>query len=213
MQYYSQFSQDKFLHENIFKDYPNGYFVDIGAYDGITQGSNSLFFEQQLGWKGVCIEPNPNLYDSLIKNRICECYNYAISDSVGEAKFLYIKEGPGRPDTLGGLTENFKQSDIDSLISDYGLNTEDGYEYLIVKTELFENLVKEKTIQYLSIDVEGNELRILNTIDFDKYDIWTMTIENNSFGDQISNFFKDKPYTLLCKLGCDEVYVKNTLIV
>ena len=90
---------------------------------------------------------------------------------------------------------------------------DESYEYINVKTELFANIVDRQVIQYLSIDVEGNELKILDTIDFDYYDIWVMTIENNSFNNQLLDFFKDKPYTRVANLGCDEVFVKNTLIV
>jgi len=47
-----------------------GYFVDIGAHDGITN-SNSYIFEKYFGWSGICVEPNPNLrsYQTLINNR------------------------------------------------------------------------------------------------------------------------------------------------
>ena len=48
MKFYSQFQQDKFVYENYFKNKQNGFFVDIGAYDGEID-SNSLFFEN-LGW-------------------------------------------------------------------------------------------------------------------------------------------------------------------
>jgi FkbM family methyltransferase len=211
--YYSQFQQDKFLNENIFKNYKDGFFVDIGAYDGFTQGSNSLFFEE-LGWDGICIEPNPSLYSKLIKNRKCKCLDCAISDSQGEAEFLYIKEGLNRPDTLGGLTQNWKKEDINKLISDFKLYEDEKlYEYINVKTELFRNIIDRRIIQYMSLDVEGNELKILNTIDFNYFDIRVMTIENNFFDNKIFDFFKDKSYTRVANLGCDEVYVKNTLIV
>ena len=49
MNYYSQFQQDKFVYENYFTNKVDGYFVDIGAADGI-KFSNSKFFEE-LGWK------------------------------------------------------------------------------------------------------------------------------------------------------------------
>jgi len=47
--YYSQPAtmQDKYLNETIFKNKKNGFFVDIGAYDGITH-SNTYFFEKKL---------------------------------------------------------------------------------------------------------------------------------------------------------------------
>lgn len=55
MKYKSQYSQDKFLNENFFKNKKNGVFIDIGAHDGITM-SNSFFYEKQLGWDGLCVE-------------------------------------------------------------------------------------------------------------------------------------------------------------
>ena len=57
-QYYSQFKQDQFLNEVLFNNKKNGFFIDIGAHDGVTI-SNTLFFEKQNDWKGICIEPNP----------------------------------------------------------------------------------------------------------------------------------------------------------
>jgi len=205
--YYSQFQQDQFLNENVFQNFSNGFFVDIGAYDGITQGSNSLFFEE-LGWSGVCIEPNPTLFKRLKENRKCACLNYAVSDVVGEEEFMLING----PNTLGGLTKNYDSSNLKAFENDLKHNNYT-YEYIKVKTEKFNNIINQKRIDYLSIDVEGNELNILKTIDFDSYDIRVMTIESNNFGDRILEFFSDKPYTLINRLGCDDVYVKNTIIL
>jgi FkbM family methyltransferase len=203
MEFYSQFGQDKYLFDNFFHSKKSGYFVDIGAYDGITQGSNSLFFEK-IGWKGVCIEPNPQLFEKLKKNRECVCYNCAIADFKGECEFLYIKNGP---DTLGGLTNNMTIDNITKIVKEFSLSNND-YDYIMVKTDLFDNLIEETTIDYLSLDTEGNELSILNTIDFKKYNIEVMTIENNKFDNSIIDFFINKPYKFLGRLGCDEVYIK-----
>jgi len=207
MKYYSQFNQDEIVYENFFKDLSKGFFVDIGAYDGKTQGSNSLFFEE-LGWTGVCIEPNPNLFSKLIQNRKCVCHNYAITNKTGDAEFLFIKDGP---DTLGGLVESYDKKELDNFIANT-LNNNHEYEYIKVKTELFSNLVSNKVINYLSIDTEGNELKILETIDFNEYDIQVLSIENNFKDERFTEFFKYKPYTLFKKSGCDEIYVKNTLL-
>lgn len=50
--YRSVQSQDRWIHENIFKEYSNGYFVELSALDGITN-SNTYFFEKELNCKGV----------------------------------------------------------------------------------------------------------------------------------------------------------------
>ena len=45
--YKSQFGQDRWLNETIFRNKQNGLFVDVGAHDGVTF-SNSYFFEKHL---------------------------------------------------------------------------------------------------------------------------------------------------------------------
>src|SRR5208282_2318440 len=52
--YYSQLGQDKWVIENIFKHRRGGFFVDIGAYNGVDI-SNTYYMEQQLGWSGICV--------------------------------------------------------------------------------------------------------------------------------------------------------------
>ena len=58
------------LDEKISKyfEYKDGYFVELGANDGITQ-SNTKYFELHKGWTGVLIEPSPTQYAQLKKSR------------------------------------------------------------------------------------------------------------------------------------------------
>ena len=44
----------------------NGYFVELGANDGITQ-SNTKHYELYKGWQGVLIEPSPKQFKRLKK--------------------------------------------------------------------------------------------------------------------------------------------------
>jgi hypothetical protein len=50
----AQFGEDRVLW-NIFRGRCNGFFVEVGAYDGVHL-SNTYFLEQ-LGWRGLLIEP------------------------------------------------------------------------------------------------------------------------------------------------------------
>ena len=52
-------------------DYSNGYFIELGANDGFTQ-SNTLALENKKGWRGVLIEPSPDLFLS--------CCNFRAKD-------------------------------------------------------------------------------------------------------------------------------------
>src|SRR6202008_2120463 len=45
-----------------------GFFVEAGANDGVTY-SNTLFFERFRGWRGLLVEPLPELAARCRKNR------------------------------------------------------------------------------------------------------------------------------------------------
>lgn len=201
MQFFSQFNQDRFLYENFFQNITNGYFVDIGAYDGVST-SNSLFFED-LGWHGVCIEPHPEKFQVLKECRRCTCFQFALSDTNKKTPFLKIKSGG--PDTLSGLVQN----SLENQIAKCQLKSNEEFDIIEVECVLFDHIIHKTNIDYLSIDTEGNELEILKTIDFTKYNIKAITVENNNYDDRFQIFFSDKKdYKLVARLGCDEVYIK-----
>jgi len=66
--FYGQHGEDQYLYEMFFKDKRNGFFVELGALDGVTF-SNTLFFQQNLDWGGILIEPCKSSYDKLVSNR------------------------------------------------------------------------------------------------------------------------------------------------
>jgi FkbM family methyltransferase len=205
MKYYSQFQQDKFVNENYFKNKTNGFFIDIGAHDGII-GSNSKFFEEELGWSGICIEPNPEVFFTLENSRRCNCIQKAISNKKETSLFFQFLGEAGN--MLSGLADKYSQKSIFDI--NKGLeNNSNSFNYIEVECDLFENIVKETHIDFLSIDTEGNELEILETIDFNKYNIDIISVENNEYDDKFINFFSNKNYTFITKLGCDEIYKKQ----
>ena len=58
----SQYGQDRFLDEFIFKgQLKNGFFLEAGA-DDFVDGSNTLWFEMEHGWTGVLVEPHPTVF-------------------------------------------------------------------------------------------------------------------------------------------------------
>jgi FkbM family methyltransferase len=201
--YYSQFEQDKFVYENYFQGKTDGYFVDIGAHDGTTF-SNSKFFEE-IGWTGVCVEPNPKVFEVLQADRKCKCVMKAVADRIGWDKFFQILEGA---DMLSGLADEFNQRGIENIYANLQ-DFEEGFEYIDVELDLFDNIVDSTTIDFLSLDTEGNELKILQTIDFSKYDIKVITVENNDYDDKFLKFLTPRGYQPVTRLGCDEVYIKK----
>lgn len=67
--FYSQQAEDFFIYRNFINQYcEDGIFLELGACNGIKY-SNTLFFEKNLGFKGILIEPVEKMFKDLKKNR------------------------------------------------------------------------------------------------------------------------------------------------
>jgi FkbM family methyltransferase len=200
LKFYSQYGQDKFLYENFYKNKKDGFYVDIGAHDGITL-SNTMLFEE-LGWDGVCIEPLPTVFEQLKNNRKCTVLNCALSDNSGYEEFLFLE---GYTEMLSGLVKEYDPNHMLRINNE--LSIMGGKKNLIsCKTELFENLNLPEKIDYISLDVEGAEMTILKTINFDKYSINIMTIEVNNSANEIDDFMTNNGFEKISSMGCDYIY-------
>lgn len=201
--YYSQQGEDEFLFKN-FLNYKNGFFIELGAMDGIMY-SNTLFFEETLNWSGILIEPTSQ-YNSLVVNRP-NCYNFnvAISEIEGELEFL----GDG---ALGGI----KSTMPDGHLFGWGIDKQKPY---IVKTNTFLNLLSEirKTkeidrVDFFSIDVEGGELEVLLTYDW-SIPTYLILIEMAKFDlekdEACRKILINKNFVLESKIGCNEIWINN----
>jgi len=204
--YFSQDGQDKYILE-YFNNKKDGFFIDIGAYNGVTF-SNTLKMEK-LGWKGACIEPNPDMFKKVLKTRKCAKYNVAISKENGEILFNRIK---GSCAVLSGIKEDYDPRHLERIENE--LKESGGeMETITVKTMSFDTLMEKfknvKTIDYISIDTEGSELKILQSINFSKYNIKAISVENNYETNEIRDYMVKNGYQMITKLGLDEIYVKS----
>lgn len=73
MDYKHDFKNDEFANKYIFKNKLNGYFVEIGACDGVNC-SQCYIFEKNMSWDGIAIEPQRRYRDKLLKNRKKTCF-------------------------------------------------------------------------------------------------------------------------------------------
>jgi FkbM family methyltransferase len=205
MRYFSQYEQDKFLNETLFKNKKDGFFVDIGASDPERQ-NNTLFFEN-LGWEGIVVEPMQREFLELKKHRKCAVENFAIYQNSGVYKFLacsgYIKG-------LSGLLCEQKSQHLNRIFNElllYG----DSVSIIEVQTITFDSLMKKykrTEIDYLSLDTEGSEFSILKTIDFNKYNIKAISVENNYGGDYVQKYLMTFDFRKIKQLECDDIYIK-----
>lgn len=203
--FFSQEGQDLIL-STLF-DKKNGYFVDIGAYDGISI-SNTYYFEKVLGWKGIAIEPNPEIFSKLTNNRTCECINACISDKDEEVEFLLIK---GHSEMLSGIIQKYHPRHL-RRIEREKLKFANKAEKITVNCYSLQTLLNMRNIKevdILSIDTEGGEFDIINTFDFKKFYINAVVIENPYSDWRIWHKLFNEGFICLARAGGDEIYLNK----
>jgi FkbM family methyltransferase len=218
----SQVGQDKILDEKIFKGKRNGFFVEVGALDGFG-ASNTWFFEKERGWSGLLIEPNPVEFNKMSNHPRGKSFkeNCAISDIEEDITFLSI-EGPCN--VLSGIKEFYNYLHIDrinrelSSYKDYPVGHElysrsEEIKMKSIRLDTLFDKYKINKIDLISIDVEGAEYRVLNSINFDRVDVDVFLIENNYGLGKETEFLISKGYKLLGNIEWDSVFVKNNFII
>jgi alpha 1,2-mannosyltransferase len=177
-------NNDRFVHY-IFGNNYKGYYIEAGACDGIKD-SNTYFLENTLGWTGVLIEPTSKFND-LNKNRK---YSKNINCVLGNSDIDsvdFIEFSSEAYNQLSCTEESFnKLSTEDSngrkdIIHLY----EDAIKYKKNKKlaqkkldSLLDEINAPNIINYLSLDVEGNEEYVIEGIDFTKRQILLISAEN-----------------------------------
>ena len=207
--YYSQVGQDQWVEENIFKGLKEGVFVDVGAHDGKTF-SNSLYFEEQHNWQGICIEPNPLVFPQLAACRRAYCVNTGLGDKNDSLEFWKVN---GYSEMLSGFGEFYNDEHIERIhreIDQYG----GSLEKLSIPVQTLSHLLKQynfSKIDLLSIDVEGAELAVLKGIDFDKTSISVIVAECNYEDEKLAvrEYLEAKNYKYVKFISTDLVFVSK----
>lgn len=168
---FSQFHQDYFLYSEHFKKMSRpGIYVDIASNDPIDI-SNSYFLDRCLGWSGLCVEANDNYFQPTFKERSCKIVPTCVGSEEGQiVRFSFLHGGMG-----GIVGSNYKSLKI------FEQNSRAVQTKMLRCTTM--KTVSEMhgitQIDYLSLDVEGNELEVLKGFGLEKIDISVMTIETN----------------------------------
>ena len=190
----------------------DGIFLELGACDGVYL-SNTLALEKYLGYRGILIEPGLSFYSKLIKNRPqCKNYNYLISTKEGDID--YIGDGTG----VGGATfilDNIKDKNR-NWIDAWNLNRNDIKKISSRKLSDILHDSNTKYIDFWSLDVEGAELEVLKTMDWD-IPVYIICIEVSAWGikgqkdvEECRQILRSKGFTSDCvKYGLDEWWINE----
>lgn len=205
--YFSQCGQDKWIVEKIFFGKRLGVFVDIGANDGVSL-SNTLYLERNLDWTGLAVEPIPHIYEKLKRNRLCHTVQGCVGPRNGKELFRIIS---GYSEMLSGLISEYDLKHLERI--EMELAKHGGtYQELEVWCYNFNDLLENYNlhhVDYLSIDAEGAEYSILKGIDFNRFKISLIGVENNYKDFKIPKLLKENGFRLHSIVG-DEFYLSDT---
>lgn len=146
--FFSQYNQDIYLYEHHFKYLRRpGTYIDIAANEPVRL-SNSYFFDVCLGWRGVCAEANSKYYQPIRKFRTCALVRACISAISHNARF-FLRDGRS-----GIVSTNKNAQNLHAI----------GSNITTLRCEPVDSALSALDIahaDFLSLDVEGHELEVL----------------------------------------------------
>ena len=200
----SQLQQDKKLLKYL-DNKRDGYYVDIGAHDGIDL-SNTYSLEKDYDWTGICVEPIKTEYDKCVVNRPKSiCVNQCVYDHTGKCEFYeVVHKEVSAYNMLSGCLDDI---DDKSKQQEGTITTKD----CITLTDLLDNNHAPAIIDFLSVDTEGSELKILQSLDHHRYFVRYITCEHNydpKKRKDIRDYLESVGYKFYEENSWDDIYVK-----
>jgi FkbM family methyltransferase len=190
---YSQQSEDleilrRFNGKNV------GFFVDVGAYDPVLYSNTNLFYQK--GWTGLNIEPNPDNFEKFKKLRSKDVnLNIGISDT--EQILTYYKF-----DSPAINTFDKEHAELWDKTTEYKIIDKIEVQTFPLVEVLNRYLPPNQQIDFMSIDCEGFDLKVLKSNNWLKFRpklllveesiVENMSLENS----EIYSFLKSVNYNL-----------------
>jgi len=176
MTYHSQCGQDEWIDRH-FGQMRGGIFVEAGAHDGVTF-SNTCFLERERGWTGLCVEPNPDIFQALRAARTCHCLNAALGSEILPAvPFIQVTGNCSASSALASVMD-YGRLAVFQEAHGGGPHTQ----IMVPQARLMDVFAFRGIthIDYFSLDTDGNELDVLAGIDFTRTNILAMSVENTA---------------------------------
>ena len=200
---YSQNGEDLILNR-LLENKEKGFFIDVGAHHPIRFSNTYLFYKK--GWSGINIDAMPG---SMIKfNKI-------------RPKDINIECGVGlKNDQL--TFYQFNETALNTFSKKEALSkNKDGYKIIksnFLQVESLENLLdkympRNTKIDFLNIDVEGMDLKILSQLIPNKLHPQLISVETHNVDgsksnecDKIHELLKNSNYKLYKRIGPTTLY-------
>jgi FkbM family methyltransferase len=187
--------QEQHLIQEFFDGRQEAFFVDVGAADP-QLGSQTWHLEQE-GWSGFLVEPRPDMAEKLRRNRRATVYEVACSSprNVGRAMTLHLRGG---------------YSSLNESLVVAGLKPQGVVE---VRIRTLDDLLTEAKaplpIDFVSIDVEGHEIEVLDGFDLDYWRPRLILIEDHVLNLRLHRLLQKRGYKWVRRTGLNGWYVPS----
>lgn len=205
----------KRLHKLFFKNVRDGFFIECGSADGIDHNI-CVWFEDNMGWTGLNIEPNPHAYKHLATNRPnCINENLALSDSEGEATIHIPTGGPRKNEPLQASLESWRKDFwAGKMPGGYkGALKGTKVEEVTVKTDTYTNVIARNGVDKVDLfilDVEGHEVPALRGMIESPVLPRVIVVENNKTDmDEVYRMIDPLGYAVNGGCGANNFFVRK----
>lgn len=159
-QSYSQEGEDIIL-GRLFPNRDSGFYIDVGAHHP-RRFSNTYFFYKQ-GWRGINIEPNPDMMIGFSKER-GEDQNLQMGIHERRGKLQYFKFNDPALNTFDAeLARQRVETTSYSVVETIEVQVDR------LEAVLAQHVPVNVNIDFLSIDVEGLDLSVLKSNDWNRF--------------------------------------------
>lgn len=196
---YSQYGEEIVLLD-YFKDKKDGFLVEIGAADGSRFSNSRRLFE--IGWSGLLVEPNENSVNKIKK--LHKDKENIIIEMVGCGDVTEIKTFNIDHNDVYQQISTFSKRQVEKCKKMYNCEFSEQKSLVMKTQELFTKHDIEK-IDFLSIDTESYDCKVINGIDFSKTEIDLICVEQEDAKDLLIS----KGYILTYKTA-GNFFLKNS---
>jgi FkbM family methyltransferase len=206
---YSQEGEDLIL-ERIFAGKANGFFVDIGAHHPKRFSNTYKFYLK--GWRGINVDPMPGSMVPFNEIRPEDInLEIGVSNEEGELEFFIFNEPALN-------TFNKAEADKKNNFKGYHIERTQPIKTYLLKDILAKYLPQGKQIDFMTIDVEGNDMLVLSSNDWGVYRPKYLLVEELEAdiskiieSGEISVFLKSKDYSLVSRTFNTSIYKVNEI--
>ena len=202
MTFYAEYEQDRWLEEHLFRGKHGGVFVEFGAFDGVFH-SNTAFFEGERNWSGVLVEANPVMFTRLLASgRHAAKVLGAVGAEFGIAEFTAVEGTAGWSGIWDHMDLRHRERIGSAVVQRYCVPT------MPLAAILDRHGLVD--IDLLSVDVEGAEFAILEALDFSRYRIAVLMVENNYGDPAVERMLAASGYRKIARLVIDDIYERTS---